>query len=613
MPVVGTLACILHLLLSKRYRVWYGALAPKLLRAWMVVLIVLSVAWSTAFAMMALFNRPLLQDGLPFIMAAISVGVLTEIIWLSGPGLAGLYQLRDRIGRLTRIFFVVFGVAFAALTYWAMKLPELHGSQFSVKDLSVRLGAIISGVLFVGCVLSMLVPWVLNRLEATRFANFVAARHVRADKSGFLTAISLLSIMGVALSSCTLSSTTAVMGGFSQDLKRKILGNNAHVVIDVESQVGFADYKEVLAKVRTVPRVMGATAVVNGEVMVSSASNLAGVIVRGIDTDSFPSVIDLPTKIEIGNFQYLVHPEKLNAISPDEVIGRGSHGEQYKKGTFSRLFSDEKPAAEPEIIKPGIIIGRELAKTLHVYIGDDVTLVSPIGDLGPMGIMPRTKKFRIAAVFYTGMYEYDANLVYTRLDDAQVYFDTNGKASVINVKVDDAERVDGVADEIANVLGRTDLRVRDWREINKNLFSALKLEKFAMFLVLTIAMIVASFCIICTLLLMVTEKGKDIAILKALGATNGAILHTFMLEGIIIGAIGTVFGVATGFALCMGVSWFGLRLDPDVYYIDKLPIAVNGWDFLMVAAASLVICTLATIIPAYAASRLRPVDGLHSE
>jgi lipoprotein-releasing system permease protein len=155
--------------------------------------------------------------------------------------------------------------------------------------------------------------------------------------------------------------------------------------------------------------------------------------------------------------------------------------------------------------------------------------------------------------------------------------------------------------------------VRDWRELNKNLFSALKLERIATFVILSVAIAVASFCIICTLLLMVTEKGKEIAILKAIGASDRAVRAVFMAEGMLIGAIGTTFGVATGVATCLGLKWFGLRLDPDVYYIDRLPVATNASDYAMVAACALLICTLATVYPANAASRLRPVDGLRHE
>jgi lipoprotein-releasing system permease protein len=468
--------------------------------------------------------------------------------------------------------------------------------------------------------LSALLPWVLDRLERRAFESFVSARHVRSQKSGFLTVISVLSICGVAVSACAQSSVVSVMGGFSQDLRRKILGNNAHIVIDTESQAAWSGSDEVLERVRAVPGVVAATPVVNGEVMISSPSNLAGVIVRGVDPSTIGSVIELVNNIEVGKFEYLEDTEKLRHLPPDEVIGLGPGGERYLKGSdLSPLGNDDLDPAVRAVIdtapplRPGLIIGRELAKTLHVYVGDEVTLVSPLGDPGPMGLMPRTKKFRIAAIFFSGMYEYDASHVYMLLDVAQDYFSEDGKISAIDVKVDDAERADRLTPIVTQAVNRPDLRVRDWREINKNLFGALKLERFATFVILSVLTIVASFCIICTLLLMVTEKGKEIAILKALGASDGAILRTFMTEGIIIGGIGTAFGVATGLAMCTGLAWFGLRLDPDVYYIDRLPINVSGVDFLIVAVSAMTICTLATIYPAMAASTLRPVDGLRYE
>jgi lipoprotein-releasing system permease protein len=374
----------------------------------------------------------------------------------------------------------------------------------------------------------------------------------------------------------------------------------------------------VLARVRAVPGVVGATPVVHGEVMISSASNLAGVIVRGIDPSSINRVIELGNNIDVGKLDYLIDPEKLRRLPADEIIGVGPGGERYLKGPDMPTLPDDlepllREALTIQPLRPGIILGRELAKTLHVYVGDEVTLVSPLGDLGPMGVMPRTKKFRIAALFYSGMYEYDASHVYTLMEVAQEYFVAQGKVGAIDVKVEDAERADQFTPIVEAAVQRKELRVRDWREMNKNLFSALKLERLATFVILSIAIMVASFCIICTLLLMVTEKGKEIAILKALGASDNAVRATFMTEGIIIGAIGTVFGVGTGFALCTGLSWFGLRLDPDVYYIDRLPISVSGVDFLLVALAALSICTLSTIYPAHAASKLRPVDGLRYE
>ena len=534
---------------------------------------------------------------LPFVLAA-SVAVASAMAFLLWRA-ATDFRRGETLRGVLQSGCAFTGLLFAAFTLWTLKLPELRGSAWTFRDAAVRSSAILTGIIFVVGTVVALLPWALDRLEQGSFTSYVAARHVRAKKSGFLTLISGLSIFAVFLASFSLSGAISVMGGFSADLKRKILGNNAHIVIDTTSQSPWGDYEAALASVRDVKGVVAATPVSQGEVIAQSASNLAGVVVHGIDPASIGTVIDLrknieaPVKVE-DKLAYLDNPELLRHMPADEVIGIGAGGE------------------EPPL-RPGLVIGRELAKTLHVYVGDEVTLVSPLGDLGPMGVMPKTHKFAIAAIFYSGMYEYDATHVYTTLEEAQSYFGTPSSISAIEVKVDDADNADRLVPAIAAALSRPELRVRDWREINKNLFSALKLERIATFLILSIEIVVASFCIVCTLLLMMTEKAKEIAILKALGATDGAILRTFMTEGIIIGGIGTLLGVSTGAAMCTGLSWFGLRLDPDVYYIDRLPINVSAWDFAAVAIAALTICTVATIFPAKQAAGLRPVDGLRYE
>jgi len=516
------------------------------------------------------------------------------------------------------------GGIFVGLTYWTMRLPVLRGAAWTLRDALVRAGAIVAGVLFLVGTAVALVPWVLDRLErGGSFSSYIAARHVRAKKSGFLTLVSGLSIFAVALGSFSLSGAISVMGGFSADLKRKILGNNAHIVIDTSAQTAWGDYAPVLDRLRAVSGVVGATPVVKGEVMASSASNLAGVIVHGIDLTTIGNVIDLrhnieaPTRVD-DKLAYLQSPDLLRHLPEDEVIGIGPGGEEYLKGAdLPALGDDLDPAVRAALggppLRPGLVVGRELAKTLHVYVGDEVTLVSPLGDLGPMGVMPKTRRYRIAGIFYSGMYEYDATHVYTTLDEAQSYFGLGDEITTIEVRVEDAENADRLTRAVTAAVARPDLAIRDWREINKNLFSALKLERIATFLILSIEIIVASFCIICTLLLMMAEKSKEIAILKALGATDGTIMRTFMTEGVIIGGIGTLLGVATGLALCTGLAWFGLRLDPDVYYIDRLPINVSGWDYGAVTLAALTICTVATIFPARQAASLRPVDGLRYE
>ena len=503
---------------------------------------------------------------------------------------------------------------------WNALLPVAQGTYFVLWHQLVRVGAALSAMFFVIGVLLLAAPNMLNLFENRGFVTYIAARHVRAHKSGFLTVISLLSIAGVAVSSFALCLVVSVMGGFGADLKRKILSNNAHIKIEAKKVGGFEYWQSVLDEVRTVKGVRAATPVASGEAMASSSSNTAGVIVRGVDSVTIGTVIDLLSNIEVGKFDFLQDPVKLARLPADTPICIGPGGEVYLKGPDFRPFVSDK--LDPEVDKalvpadafPGVVLGRELAKTLHVCVGDEITLVSPLGDLGPMGIMPRSRRFRVAAIFYSGMYEYDASHAYMNLDVAQEFLDLKHNVTGVELRLHDAEAASEVRAAVDQALAeRTDIKAKDWKELNRNLFSALQLEKIAAFVVLSIAITVASFCIICTLLLMVTEKSKEIAILKALGASDRAILKVFMTEGVMIGGVGTAFGVAMGLALMLGAQWFGIRLDPDVYYVDRLPINVDPFEYTMVAISALVITTLATIYPAIAASRLRPVDGIRYE
>lgn len=526
------------------------------------------------------------------------------------------------------------GLGFGAAVPFAVPEDTSRWAAFKLSREILRFSTLAAGVAFLIFVLSAMLPLILDALERRSFSSFVGARHVRATKSGFLTVISVLSMAGVGVSSCALCSVTSIMGGFGADLKRKILNNNAHILVDVTRPGGFEKWEDKLETIRKAVEPLGgkATPVVGGDAMGSSASNTAGVLVRGIDPKTINDVIDLDKNIEVGQFEYLTVPEKLTELPPEEVIGRGPTGEPSFKGPDFRGPSDIEPELKQFFKKsvkvlPGVIIGKELAKSLHVLVGDEISLLSPIGELGPTGVIPRTRRFRVAAIFYSGMYEYDASHAYVLMEDAQKLFSMKDvpsnmdKITNIDIRVPDAEKVkdlrpavdQAVAGMSADAGKGAELRARDWMEMNRNLFSALKLEKLATFIILSIAIAVASFCIVCTLLLMVTEKGKEIAILKALGSTDGAIMRIFMLEGIVIGGIGTVFGVGTALATCTGLAWFGVRLNPDVYYIDRLPVNVNLADYGLVALASLVICTLATIYPAKMAAELSPLEGLRWE
>ncbi|MCB9584814.1 MAG: ABC transporter permease [Polyangiaceae bacterium] len=494
-------------------------------------------------------------------------------------------------------------------------LPEEQGRFFVWWHQLVRGAAAVGLTFFCLGGLGLLVPRVLDGVERSGFLGYIAARHVRSGKSGFLTVISVLSIAGVAVSTFALCAVISIMGGFGQDLKRKILGNNAHIHIDSTDVGGFGNWEGAVSELDKMPGVVAATPMAAGEAMASSSSNTGGVLLKGVDTQSIGNVIDLLGNIEAGKFEYLTDTKRLANLPPDEVIGYGPGGRPYYKGPLAewkqKVALLDGPPEEEEL--PGIIIGRELSKTLNALVGDEITLVGPLGELGPMGVMPRTRRFRVAAIFYSGMYEYDASFAYVKLDVAQRFLDLDKNITSIEVKVEREQDVGKVRPAIVSKLGRDDLRVRDWEELNKNLFAALKLEKIVVFIVLFLACIVASFCIVCTLLLMVTEKSKEIAILKAIGASDRSILRIFMSEGVIIGAIGTTFGVITGAVTCVGLKLSGTRLDPDVYYVDRLPISVNLTDYLLIALCAMLVTTLATIYPALAASRLRPVDGIRYE
>jgi len=532
-----------------------------------------------------------------------------------------------------RWFFIVVDVllGLATLALWVRYFRDRpHDLE------TARLG--VSFVFFVRMGIRAL-PLVLNQVERFGFEAMVAARMLRAKKSGFLAAIGGLSILAVTVSSCALTTTLSVMGGFRQDLKRKILGNNAHIVVDRQESTITA-YAPAVAFARGAKGVRGVSPYISGEVMISSASNLAGAILRGIDPAHIGQVSELPQNMRMGSLDYLSHPEQLTRLSTSQLnlgvgmpkVSRHRVEADVPAGKNNRLLddlermlddakspddqADEEAAKEPppatEIL-PGIVVGQELARSLRLYLGDEVNVVTPLGDLGPSGPMPKARPFRVAGIFYSGMYEYDMKFAYVTLPAAQRFLGSGDAISGIEITVRDPERAQEVATELAKAVPNKGLRVRAWQELNKNLFGALALEKLAMFIALGIAILVASFCIVGTLTLMVQEKGREVGVLKAMGAADRAIVAVFVLEGLLIGAFGSLLGLALGYVVCFGAEHFGVRLNPEVYYIDRLPVHIDSTEFLAVGVAAVAVCLVATIYPALLASRLRPVDALRYE
>ncbi len=455
-----------------------------------------------------------------------------------------------------------------------------------------------------------------------KFSQFVGIRHLKGRKSSSLTAISLLSILGVSVSSCMLTTVLSVMGGFSNDLKQKILSTNAHIVIDNygsnmdgiakksdsagSKSATLTSWKSLIKEIKKRSDIVEVTPVVNGEVMINAQTNNNGMLIKGIEPASFKRVSGILNKLDKGKLSYISHPDRLfkdTRIDPDDYL----HGKSAKEKTNDSLIP--APVLPGQKVLPPLIVGREMAKALRLYIGEDVKIISPIGDIGPTGPIPKSRPFRIAGTFFSGMYAFDEHYAYTSIKAAQKFLNTGNSISEIHIRIKKPDDAKIIAGKISKKFNNR-LRVRSWQELNSQLFSALKLEKVVMFILISIAILVASFSIIATLTMLVLEKGPEIAVLLTIGSSKSDINAIFRFEGLLIGSIGTVTGLIVGLSLCLTLKYIGLPLPPEVWYIDKLPVDISWIEFLSVGLTSVVITTLATIYPTKVASGISPVEGL---
>jgi lipoprotein-releasing system permease protein len=458
-----------------------------------------------------------------------------------------------------------------------------------------------------GIVVTGLVPGLLVALAWSLLRD---AKERRADRRGELLArsrmpatllMTLISTGGVAIGVWALTVVLSVMSGFEADLKRKILGHTAHGIVLTYGANDFDGWEAARDEVLGVPGIAGATPFLYNEVMLSAGENLTGAILKGIDVETVGTVTELPRSIEDGELGWLDDPSKIPLSS--------------RRGDF---LPDGAPAeAPPEIspgrVLPGLVVGAELARALRVFVGDEVNVVSPFGDLGPAGPQPKSRPFRVAAIFYSGMFEYDSKFAYVELGAGQRFFGTGDSVTGLEVKVSDVDSARATMSRVLFELGGYPYRTKDWSELNRSLFSALQMEKVVMAVILGFIVLVASFIIVATLIMLVLEKTREIAVLKSMGAGVPSIMKIFVLEGVTIGAVGTLFGLILGYGTCFLVDEVGIPLDPEVYYISNLPVLVDPAQFVLVALASIGIAFLATIYPATKAARLRPVDGLRSE
>jgi lipoprotein-releasing system permease protein len=417
-----------------------------------------------------------------------------------------------------------------------------------------------------------------------RYEWFIGLRYLKAKrKQAFISIITVISIAGVMVGVMALIVVLAVMSGFEKTLKEKILGTQAHLIVLEATQTGMDRYEDVMRKVEEVEGVVAAAPFIISQVMLSSESNVFGVVLTGIDPDRVGKVTELATNL--------------------------------KAGTLENLKKDRK--GDP----PGIILGVELAKHLSVSLNDNIQVISPLGTMTPMGMMPKMKRFRVEGIFYSGMYEFDNTMAYVSIKTAQNFFGMGERVSGIEIKTNDIYQVKKIGTEIRRKLGFP-FWTKDWMEMNRNLFSALRLEKIAMFIILVLIVLVAAFNIISTLIMVVMEKNKDIAILKSMGAPSRSILKIFIIEGGVIGVVGTVLGTILGLGAAFNLekitgfveNLFGFKiLSSDVYYIDKLPSQVNPFDVTMIVMTAILISLLATLYPSWRASKLDPAEALRYE
>ena len=419
---------------------------------------------------------------------------------------------------------------------------------------------------------------------------FIGLRYLKAKrKATFISIITVISTAGVALGVMALIIVLAVMTGFEEDLKEKILGTNAHIVV-LKSDGGIADYAGLLERLKSAEGVVAATPFIYNQVMLSTGKNVSGVVLRGIETKTDTQVTNLSKAMVEGKLAELDKP-----------------------------FPSPLAGGEPP--RPGVIIGKELAKHLSLFLGDTVNVISPMGNITPLGMIPKMKQFRVVGIFNTGMFEYDSTLAYVALGEAQSFLGLGDTVTGIQLKVADVYKTGEIARKINRELGFP-YYARDWMQMNKNILFALKTEKMVMFIILTLIVLVAAFGIASTLFMVVMEKTKDIAILKSMGATGRSIMRIFVLEGLIIGVIGTVIGVLGGLLVALNLEpivGFVQRLtgfelfSKDVYYLDHFPSLVIPGDVLLISVTAVLISFVATLYPSWQASRMAPAEALRYE
>jgi len=521
----------------------------------------------------------------------------------------------------------------------------------------------------------------------------IGLRYLRSKKRATVSVISVIAVTGVALGVAALLAVVSITSGFQEEFRNKVLGVNAHVLV-LKYGLNFDEYRDVVARARKFPETAGAAPFIINEMMLAKGDRLSGVLIKGIDPDLTPSVLDLPSQLRSGSLVGLRQPNARPATRAQDLAAKvGDHekddlddyladlakdardralkpptatdtddhaaaqaadtidGEAHDtaaqtpvpkvpslaeaaaalaKEDLGALPSDEDEArllteGEPEAphvdgprVLPGVVVGITLAENLGLKVGDEVKIVSPLTGLDtslwrPDGGKPASRDFRVIGIFEAGFQEYDSRLVYMDLYEAQIFQDQGDTVVGVEIRLHDIDKAAAVSLRLERELGGGPFHTMDWMELNHNLFTALEVQKVMLSLVIATIILVAAFNVIATLIMIVLEKRREIAILKAMGARDSAVLQMFMVQGAAIGLVGTALGLLLGGAVCTYLTIFQFPLDPKVYLINHLPVRVSPSEFLLTIAIALGICITATLVPSYWAARLMPADGIRPQ
>lgn len=574
------------------------------------------------------------MHSVPALMTSIGYR-LKEVVYLSSL----LGETRPELGywlvfaALALALFLGINFGFVANSSGKFDLRTSYEAFVSARHVSVfrpRLLLGVFGVLILGIVPPLIAFAIVSAAQAaadrTRIRKLglqdpllaaEALNELKLRQQTPTAMMTALSVGGVGVGVMALIIVLSVMSGFEADLQKKILGTNAHGVV-MKYSLDMPEYADVMDKIGQVRGVAGQTPFILNEVMVSSEGNISGSMIKGIDPKTVGSVTDLPSyMLPGGSLDGLEDPSKIHVkrLSPPPAPTSDVPGvvPDIERDPMIDAPAPEEDEDKAAATMPGIVLGRELASSLKVVVGDRLNVVSPLGgELGPQGPMPKSRPFRVAGIFYSGMYEYDSKFVYIHLKEAQTFFGVKG-ASGVEIKVADVDDARAIMRRIYDALDGWPYRTKDWGEMNRNLFAALRLEKLVMGIILSIIIIVAAGLIVATVIMLVLEKRKEIAVLKALGVPDGGIVKIFLGEGLQIGIAGGVLGLVAGLAWCLFIERVGIKLDPQVYYIPSLPVRIEPVQTVLSVIIAVLITFLASIYPALKAAQVEPVDGLKSE